>query len=99
MQPGTYVENINMGSGEITLASLFLTTGDTSYISQTIIDGNEDESVISILRLFGSINIRITGFTIQNGFANDNNWEPYCGGGIYYDKYFLALLIVSLLII
>jgi len=45
VQPGTYVENINFNGHNIVLASLFLTTQDTSYISSTIIDGNQAGSV------------------------------------------------------
>ena len=33
VQPGTYVENISYYNKDIVLGSLFLTTGDTSYIS------------------------------------------------------------------
>ena len=32
VQPDTYVENINFNGHNIVLGSLFLTTGDTSYI-------------------------------------------------------------------
>ena len=44
---GTYVENINYNGKNIVLGSLYLTTQDTSYISSTIIDGNEDGSVVT----------------------------------------------------
>jgi len=37
VQPGTYVENINFSGKNIVIGSLTLTTGDTGYISQTII--------------------------------------------------------------
>jgi len=47
VQPGTYVENINYNGKNITVASLFLTSADTSYISQTIIDGNQSGSVVT----------------------------------------------------
>jgi len=40
VQPGTYVENFNFNGKNIVVGSLALTTGDTSYISQTVIDGN-----------------------------------------------------------
>ena len=42
VQPGTYAENINFNGKAVILGSLFLTTQNTSYISQTIIDGNQD---------------------------------------------------------
>ena len=41
VQPGTYVENINYNGKNINVASLFLTTQDTTYISNTIIDGGQ----------------------------------------------------------
>jgi hypothetical protein len=75
VQPGTYVENINFSWHNIVLASLFLTTQDTSYISSTTIDGNQSGSVVS----FGSSILdaaTIAGFTIKNG-------SSLFGGGIY----------------
>ena len=45
-QPGTYIENINYNGKNVTVASLFLTTADTSYISQTIIDGDSLDCVV-----------------------------------------------------
>jgi hypothetical protein len=74
VQPGTYVENINFNGHNIVLGSLFLTTGDTSHISQTVIDGDSSGSVVT----FGgneNSTANITGLTLQNG-SND------FGGGI-----------------
>jgi predicted outer membrane repeat protein len=73
-QPGTYVENINYNGKNIVVASLFLTTQDTSYISQTIIDGNQDGSVVTIVNgeNFSAV---LIGFTITNG-------NSYRGAGI-----------------
>ncbi len=66
VQPDTYVENINFNGHNITLGSLFLTTGDPSYILSTIIDGNAADGVVKFES--GETNdARITGFTIQNG--------------------------------
>ena len=48
VQPGTYVENIDFSGRNIVLGSLFLTTGDTTYIAQTIIDGDSSGSVVTI---------------------------------------------------
>ncbi len=47
VQPGTYYENLNFNGHNVVLASLFLTTGDTTYISTTIIDGDSAGSVIT----------------------------------------------------
>ena len=74
VQPGTYVENINYNGKLITIGSLFLTTQDTTYISQTVIDGNQNESSIVTFE-FGDSTAVLTGFTITNGSA-------FSGGGI-----------------
>lgn len=73
--PGTYVENINFNGHNIVLGSLFLTTGDTSYVQQTVIDGNRTGSVI-VLENGEDNSAIIAGFTISNGRNNE-------GGGIY----------------
>ncbi|MCP4581945.1 MAG: DUF1565 domain-containing protein [candidate division Zixibacteria bacterium] len=73
-QPGTYVENINFNGQNIIVSSLHLTTGDTSYISSTIIDGDSAGTVVTFENGEDSTTA-ITGFTIQNG---SNEY----GGGI-----------------
>jgi len=67
VQPGTYVENINFNGHNIVLGSLFLTTGDTSYISQTVIDGDSSGTVVTFRNGEDSTAI-ITGFKIKNGY-------------------------------
>ncbi|MCK4653974.1 MAG: hypothetical protein KAU01_05990, partial [Candidatus Cloacimonetes bacterium] len=74
VQPGTYVENINFSGKLITVGSLYLTTQDTTYISQTIIDGNQNGSVVTFDSGEDTTAV-LTGFTITNGNAN-----PYGGG-------------------
>jgi len=75
VQPGTYVENINFNGHNIVLGSLFLTTGDTSYIRRTIIDGGRTERVVAFTS--GEDNSTLlAGFTITNGKAR-------LGAGIY----------------
>ena len=71
---GTYMENINFNGKNITVGSLFLTTQDTTYISQTIIDGNQNGSVVTFNSGEDSTAV-LYGFTITNGSAAD-------GGGI-----------------
>ena len=75
VQPGTYVENINFRGKNIVVGSLFLTTRDTSFISQTVIDGNSSGSVI-IFENGEDFTAVLTGFKLQNGL-NDR------GGGIH----------------
>ncbi len=75
VQPGTYFENIDFDGHNIVLGSLFLTIGDTSYISTTIIDGDSSGSVVTFENSEDSTAV-IAGFTIQNGHAEN-------GGGIY----------------
>lgn len=77
--PGSYVENDSLRGKNITLASHFLTTGDTSYISSTIINGGENGTVLSILMDEDSTT-RISGLTITNGRG------AYAGGGIRIDR-------------
>ena len=79
IQPDTYVENINYNGKNITIASLFLTTQDTTYISQTIIDGNQDGSVVTFESGEDSTTF-LNGLTITNGYSVK-------GGGIYCDNY------------
>jgi nitrous oxidase accessory protein NosD len=75
VQPGTYVENINFNGHNIVLGSLFLTTGDTTYISETVIDGDSIGRVITFES--GETGEAIVcGFTLQNGLGLG-------GGGIY----------------
>ena len=69
VQPGTYVENINYNGKLITVASIFLTTQDTTYISQTIIDGDSLDTVVKFENGEYETAILI-GFTITNGFGS-----------------------------
>ncbi len=76
VQPGTYFENLDFLGKEITVASLFLATQDTTYISQTIIDGNQSGSVVRFENMENN-NTALIGFTLTNGFSQDQ------GGGIH----------------
>ncbi len=77
VQPGTYVENLTITDREIVLGSLFLTTGDTSYIPITIIDGDSSGNVIGITN--GGPTTTVIGFTIQNGYSSGF----HIGAGIF----------------
>lgn len=79
VQPGTYTENIFLFKS-LTLASLYLFTQDTTFISQTIIDGDMQGSGILITPSWVG-DITIQGFTIQHGIGSGSAWG---GGGICY---------------
>ncbi|MBH09884.1 MAG: hypothetical protein CMG74_05905, partial [Candidatus Marinimicrobia bacterium] len=74
---GIYTENITCTSDKnITLASLYLTTQDTSYISSTIINGDADDVVLYMHMNSGSLNL--VGLTLTNGAKGE-----YYGGGLH----------------
>jgi hypothetical protein len=77
VDPGTYGEYLNFNGHNIVLGSLYLTTGDTSYISSTILDGWLNGKVVTFENGEDSTAV-ITGFTIMRGMA----WFGH-GGGIY----------------
>ena len=75
VQPGTYFEDITFGGRAITVASLFLTTGDETYIEQTIINAGGYGHCVTFNSGENNDSI-ITGFTATNGGS-------YYGSGIY----------------
>jgi parallel beta-helix repeat protein len=84
VQPGTYVENINFNGHNIVLGSLFLTTGDSSYIEQTAIDGNSGQTGGPLVSFCaGEDNTAVLiGFAIQNNIGI-NEGEA---GGVFCDS-------------
>jgi hypothetical protein len=75
VQPGTYYENINFNGKNIVVGSLTLITGNTSYISQTVIDADSSGSVVTFENGEDSTTI-FYGFTLTNGNGGT------VGGGI-----------------
>ena len=66
VDPGTYIEAVNFNGRRITVGSWYLTTSDTSYISQTIIDGNNSWIVVTFNN--GEDNTaKLVGFTVRRG--------------------------------
>jgi len=72
---GTYSENINYSDKNIHIASLYLTSLDSTYIASTIIDGGHSGSVVTSSS-GTSTTAALVGLTIQNGNASN-------GGGVY----------------
>jgi len=75
VQPDIYYENLSFHGHNVVLASLFLTTADSAYVSSTVIDGNGLSSVIIFQNREGAT-AQVVGFTIQNGSFS-------AGGGIH----------------
>ncbi|MHC4641349.1 MAG: hypothetical protein ACYS32_06865 [Planctomycetota bacterium] len=74
---GIYEENVNIKAKNVVLTST--NPNDLNTIANTIIDGISDyESVVRII----DANVRIDGFTIQNGHGHDTG-AGVCGGGVY----------------
>ncbi len=81
--PGIYYENITVSGKNIILCSLFLMTGDASYISSTVIDGSYSGSVI-VFDSFINTAAQLSGFTITHGSGSMTcNGSVAEGGGIY----------------
>ena len=78
VQPNTYVENINYNGKNITVASLYIITQDTAYISNTIIDGSQND-IVARFENNEDYNATLDGFTIRNGSGY------YAGGIICYE--------------
>lgn len=83
VNPGTYYERIIMNGKNIILCSKFFLTGDTSYITSTIIDGESWGRVITVNSGEDST-CMISGFTIRNG----NTWQDLnpMGGGVLIEN-------------
>ena len=72
--PMVFYTYIDFDGRDIVVGSLFIMTGDTSYISSTIIDANGTETVVDFGDGAGRGAV-LSGFTIRDG---DGTW----GGGI-----------------
>jgi len=83
VNPGTYYENLLIENKSIVLASLYLTTENETYISNTILDGNHLDSVI---RIENSGDMLVLGFIIQHGSGLDSMFGTYGGGVIIVDS-------------
>ena len=79
--PGVYFENLSIEGKEITLGSLYLTTGDPQYKYQTTVNGNNAGSCIAILE---TDNVKIAGLSLTGGSGTEGYAaELYIGGGLF----------------
>jgi hypothetical protein len=91
VQPGTYVEIINYNGKNITVASLYLITDESSYIEQTIIDGNYNGSVVTFANEENE-DARLIGFVITHGYYGYGSGicvegsHPYISNNIIEDN-------------
>jgi PKD repeat protein len=95
VKPGTYYENIDFQGKNLLVASLFHTTNDPAYISQTVINGNGSESVVHFVN-GETRDAVLKGFTLTNGYAG-GAWPDNGGGAIYINDSspFLKNLVLS----
>jgi len=78
VEPGTYNENIDFLGKRIVVCSQYLMSGDTSFISSTIINGDSTRTVVSFVNSEDSA-AAIVGFTIKSGgFFNRGYGGIYC---------------------
>ncbi len=75
VDPGRYWENIDFAGKDITVSSRLLSTGEPSFIDETIIDGNNQGSAVTF-DSEESQRATLNGFTISNGFSE-------MGGGVF----------------
>ncbi len=84
VSPGRYYENINFLGKDITVTSRYMENYDESFINNTIIDGNQNGSVV-VFENHETNEAMLSGFTITNGsgydYDGDNDFTN--GGGIF----------------
>ena len=88
--PGLYEETLDFDGKEIVVSSLYFIANDSLLIESTVLDADENGSVVSFASGESNESI-LQGFTIQNGTGNnedpDGNGTYYnYGGGIYCEN-------------
>ena len=83
VQPGTYSENLDIQRKlSVTIGSLYLTTGDTSHIRSTIINGGGNGPTIfmktwdNYLDNYGLASLYLKGVTLTGGAADEDIEVP-----------------------
>jgi FlgD Ig-like domain/Right handed beta helix region len=70
VMPGTYYESISYEGKKITIGSKYLTTGDESWIEQTIIDGSTYPTSVVVFASNEESQSILAGLTITGGFGS-----------------------------
>ncbi len=87
VMPGVYFECIDFNGKNIVVASNYLLSGDTSIISQTVINGNHQNSRLVRFTNGETREARLVGFTIKNGYDETLGANPEVVGiGIYINN-------------
>lgn len=85
VDPGTYFENLNFRGKNIVVASLYLLTGDTSYVFRTIVNGSTpafpDSGSCVLFISHESASAVLEGLTLTGGIGT--RWPDSHIGGFY----------------
>ncbi len=79
---GTYVELLSTPVWEVTLASHYIFSEDTTDIQETILDGDYQGTVLDVYTETPSV-FHLRGFTIQHGEGYFNAYWDYRPGGFF----------------
>ncbi|MDD3734589.1 MAG: DUF1565 domain-containing protein, partial [Candidatus Cloacimonetes bacterium] len=94
VHPGRYIENIDYIGKSISVCSLEAIDGDSTYISQTIIDGNRNGSCVAFRNAEQNASLR--GFTLTNGTGYLTYDEYTRGGGVLISNTYMTGSTVTL---
>ncbi|MFA6632295.1 MAG: FlgD immunoglobulin-like domain containing protein [Kiritimatiellia bacterium] len=90
IHPGTYFENIEIIGRHLTIGSLELITSDSTYIAQTVIDGNHSGSCFKIT---DNSEVWIQGLYMTHGIGSPGPvWDDRIGGAIYVYRGYLSVV-------
>lgn len=85
ISPGVWTGVVVIDNKPITIGSYYITDGDTTHISQTIIDGEDIRTGIIIKNCSGAVDtLKVIGLTLRNCRSNNYPlaYEYTSGGGI-----------------
>ncbi|MDD3236082.1 MAG: choice-of-anchor Q domain-containing protein, partial [Candidatus Cloacimonetes bacterium] len=93
--PGRYIENIDYIGKSITVCSLEASTNDSTYISNTIIDGNRNGSCVAFRN--AEQNATLRGFSVTNGTGYVTFNDGTNGGGVLISNTYMTGSSISLI--